>query len=861
MNLDRQSGIKLNFDLLRNENYFPVLLERLHLSYFITSSIRNIKGNITDYIFRESDNSANEIFKKPKEEIIGQSLLKLLPGPEGLLLFEKMTNSVIKEKLNVVKLCINENIDFPERRYFEIEISKFNDGCLLIWHDITKLSLIETELKESQTLNEKLLLENSLLKENLRVERESFQIALSDLYEAKEYFRIMGATIPYGVWMSEADGTIKYVSPSFLSLLNLSMDEVKQYGWLYKIAPEDVESTLKDWQKCINQRQPLETEFRILGRDKKYHTILTKGQPVYDENGNVKAWVGIHLGIDERKESEEQLKIQKNQLLNAEYLANLGNYQIEMPDKTFTWSSGLCRVFELQQDEKRSDLNEFLTFVHPHDRIYVKVCFGQMLYVKKPLENTFRCLLQDGSIKYIRNMGKPILDASGNLTGIFGVMMDITELKLAELNIRKQKNQAELISKASRTLAKAGLETGEVLNVIVQQTAKLIGDACVIRVLSDDNKSIYTAASYHPYKEVLDLMEIVLNKLSTEINNAFDIKVINSKQPVLISEINKSDFPKDLSPIYNDFFKHYSIQSVMIVPLLVYDKVIGTITMFRHPPGPEYQKDELALLQQLADVAAITIVNSRLHQNLLYEINERKKTFVELEKTLVKLERSNKELEQFAYVASHDLQEPIRMVSRYTDLLAKRYMNNLDKDANEFIHYVIDGSKRMQILIRDLLEYSRVSTETKPLEEVDCNEILGSVLTDLKLKINENDADISYAVLPIIKADSVQIRQLFQNLISNALKFCSDKKPEIKINCIKNQKEWCFSVNDNGIGIDSEFYEKIFIIFQRLHDRDHYPGTGIGLAICKKIVKNLGGNIWVESKKGEGSTFYFTIPL
>lgn len=861
MNLDRQQGFPFKFDMFKSENTFSAILDKFHEPFFIVSVIRNIAGNITDYIIKESNKSACEILHKSKEEVVGQSFLKLFPSPDGLMLFEKMMTSITTGELNSAKIKVVWNLDKTDEKIYNIEIHKYNDGCILILQDVTYTFQLEEKLNGNLIQSDKLLLENSFLKENLKIERESFQIALNDLYEAKEYFRIMGETIPYGVWMSDADGTIKYVSPSFLELLNITLEEAKQFGWLYKLAPEDVEVTLKEWQNCIREGKALESEFRIQGKDKKYHAILTRGLPVYDENSNIKAWVGIHLDIDERKKNEEQLQIQKNQLLNAEYLANLGNYQIEMPAKTFIWSDGLCRVFGLPSVEKKSDLNEFLNYVYPHDRIYVKVCFGQMLYLKKPLENTFRCQLEDGSIKFIRNMGKPVVDNSGNLTGIFGVMMDITELKLAELNIKKQKNQAELLSKASRTLAKAGLDTRAVLNVIVEQTAKLIGDACVIRVLSEDGKTVSTVASYHPYKEVLDLMVNTLSKLNPDINDAFDLKVIKTKKPLFLPIIDKTKIATDVNPAYNEFFKHYSIHSVVIVPLLVYDKVIGTITMFRHPPGPEYLPEDLSLLQQLADVSAITIVNSHLHQNLVYEIGERKKTVVELEKTLIKLERSNKELEQFAYVASHDLQEPIRMVNSYTNLLAKRYKNKFDQDANDFIQFIIDGSRRMQVLISDLLKYSRVTNETKPLEKVNCNEILVSVLTDLNVEINEKKANVTYKPLPNIKTDPVQLRQLFQNLISNALKFCSEKRPEISIDYIKKQNEWCFSIKDNGIGINPEFFDKIFVIFQRLHDNDQYPGTGIGLAICKKIIKNLGGNIWVESKPGEGSIFYFSIPF
>jgi PAS domain S-box-containing protein len=225
------------------------------------------------------------------------------------------------------------------------------------------------------------------------------------------------------------------------------------------------------------------------------------------------------------------------------------------------------------------------------------------------------------------------------------------------------------------------------------------------------------------------------------------------------------------------------------------------------------------------------------------------------------LERSNRELEQFAYVASHDLQEPLRMVASYTQLLAKRYKGKLDADADEFIAYAVDGATRMQALINDLLTYSRVGTRGKDFKPTNSEAVLERTLKNLQNAVEESGAKVTYDTLPTLMADDMQLGQLFQNLIGNALRFHGEEPPRIHVSAQKNENQWVFSVHDNGIGIDPEFTERIFIIFQRLHKRREYPGTGIGLAICKKIVERHGGRIWVESKPEKGSTFYFTIPL
>ncbi len=225
-----------------------------------------------------------------------------------------------------------------------------------------------------------------------------------------------------------------------------------------------------------------------------------------------------------------------------------------------------------------------------------------------------------------------------------------------------------------------------------------------------------------------------------------------------------------------------------------------------------------------------------------------------------KLKISNRELEQFAYVASHDLQEPLRMVGSFTQLLKRRYKGNLDEDADDYIDFIIDGAQRMKDLIDDLLAFSRLNTQAKEFEPVLMDVALSDVLTNLKTSINYNKAQISYDHLPVINGDPSQINQLLQNLLANAIKFCGDEPPKIHISAQDLDEQWLFCVEDKGIGIEPQYQEQIFRIFKRLHTREEYEGTGIGLAICKRIVERHNGEIWVESKPEEGSNFYFKLP-
>jgi two-component system, chemotaxis family, sensor kinase Cph1 len=248
-------------------------------------------------------------------------------------------------------------------------------------------------------------------------------------------------------------------------------------------------------------------------------------------------------------------------------------------------------------------------------------------------------------------------------------------------------------------------------------------------------------------------------------------------------------------------------------------------------------------------------------QGIARDVSERKATETKMQRLLDDLARSNMELEQFAYVASHDLQEPLRMVASYVQLLARRYGEQLDSDAGEFIAFAVDGATRMQTLINDLLAYSRVGSQGKAPEAMEMQDALDVALQNLGAAIEAAGATVTHDPLPHVMADPGQMIQLLQNLIGNAVKFRTEVAPQVHISAHQDGETWVFGVHDNGIGIDAQYVARIFIIFQRLHGRGDYPGTGIGLAICKRIAERHRGRMWVESEPGKGSHFFFTIPV
>lgn len=273
----------------------------------------------------------------------------------------------------------------------------------------------------------------------------------------------------------------------------------------------------------------------------------------------------------------------------------------------------------------------------------------------------------------------------------------------------------------------------------------------------------------------------------------------------------------------------------------------------------EFQNEVNKRWYRCSDKAIQWVDGRNVRFEIAADITELKTLEDQLKIKNEELELSNKELEQFAYVASHDLQEPLRMVASYTELLEEKYRGKLDAKADKYIGYAVDGAKRMQQLINDLLLISRVNTRGKPFEPVDLGQVVTIAIQFLRKNIDDKQARIQVDELPVVMGDDVQLLQLFQNLIGNAIKFHSTQKPVVKISARREHSEWIVSIQDNGIGIDPQFFDRIFIIFQRLHQREAHPGTGIGLAISKKIVERHGGRIWVESQPEKGSTFCFSI--
>ena len=415
----------------------------------------------------------------------------------------------------------------------------------------------------------------------------------------------------------------------------------------------------------------------------------------------------------------------------------------------------------------------------------------------------------------------------------------------AEAEANRLALQNAAIAEIGRIIT-ASLDIEDVYAGFAEQTRRLIGfDRIVVSLLgrdSDDFTNAYVIGVPVSYRNRGDMVEL---------KGTFTDEVARQQRAILFLprslQETRTMFP-GLIPQYQS-----GLRSFISVPLIYKDETIGVLHFSSVKPNA-YGDYEVGMADLIAAQIAGAIENSHLHAETLESDRA-------LQRQAEELARSNAELEQFAYVASHDLQEPLRVIAGYVNLLEERYADKLDQDARDFIGFTTDAAHRMRALIEALLQYSRVETHGNPFAKMDCDRSLSEALADLEVSIGESGAEITADPLPSILGDQIQITHVFENLISNAIKFRKDDcPPKIHVSCGRDSGSWRISVSDNGTGIRPRYQERIFGMFKRAHKRSKYPGTGIGLALCLKIVERHGGRIWVESELNQGSTFHFTIP-
>jgi PAS domain S-box-containing protein len=511
-------------------------------------------------------------------------------------------------------------------------------------------------------------------------------------------------------------------------------------------------------------------------------------------------------------------------------------YRMALPDGAYEYVSPAAeRIFGYPPQTFLEQPLLIREAIHPDFHDYFEHRWERLLAGEAPPNYEYAIRDRQGRKRWLNQRNVLLTDDQGRPAALEAVVTDVTDQRRAqrELELRSRIAQVFLTAPHEEMYA-------QVLDILLEALQSPHG---VFGYLDEQGDLVVPTMTRHIWDrcEVPEKGFVFLRETWGE---SIWPRVIRERRLLFSNE------PSSLTPE-----GHIPVKRNVAVPVIYQGEVVGLFQVANKER--DYDGEDLALAQHLADIIAPT-----LYARLQGDREERRRREAEaaLHHKSEALERSNRDLEQFAYVASHDLQEPLRMVASYTQLLARRYQTRLDDQADLYIHYAVDGARRMQELIGDLLSYSRVGTRGKPPAPVGCGPVLEEVLQDLGPSLEETGGRVSASELPVVLADRTQLAQVLRNLVGNALKFHGDEPPRVEVSAGRQGDRWALSVADNGLGIEPQYHERIFEVFQRLHSRGAYPGSGIGLAIVKKIVERHGGRITVESTPGRGTRFTFTLP-
>lgn len=648
---------------------------------------------------------------------------------------------------------------------------------------------------------------------------------------SEEQFRTLLDKVPGIIWFMNRNVEIEYVSHQFEEFTGLSPEEAA-FGNRFTVVmhPDDVENSLNSIHEAKIKEGPMAFFQRIKSRSGGWRWMLCRANPIFDERGSFQGWIGKWTDIHEQKLTEEALKESESKFRE---LANALPMIIwtATPDGYVDWyNDWWYKYLGLPKGTKWDDLQE--QPMHPEDVERTKQIWPESFKHGKPF-NTEQRFRHGATGEYRWHLVRavPVRDAQGTVLKYVGANTDI-HLE------REHQEDAQFLLEASQIFTET-LDLKTSLQALAEKIISKVGTWCTAELFNGE-KVLHPVGIAHKDKEKTEIISKMRREYPHTKGNALcPTEVAHSGKMQYLKTVTEQDLKTGVNDEkLNQYLDELNIKSVVCAPLKSGNEIIGALMVVsEHESISEHDK---TLIEEVANRASISIEKARLYQEL---------------------EEKNQELDRFAAIAAHDLKSPLISITQFSELLAEDFAGKLGPEGQEYLDFIINAGNRMRLLIDRLLEYARAGTEKKDFKKVSTEEAVTTVRKNLLAQIEETNTELKIdAQLPEVLGDEVQIQQLFQNLIANAIKFHKPtQSPKINVDVVSKGDHWQFSIKDHGIGMEKKHLERIFEIFSRAH-KGQYEGTGIGLAVCKRIVENHGGQIWAESELGKGTTFYFTIP-